>query len=803
MSEKIVIKDKQKIFPMVPTRDLVVFPGMSVQFDVGRSISIKGLKNALKTDYVFLCPQKEIEVERPQKEELYKIGTLAKVSQLVKGSDGFYRCFVEGVRKAKLVKLLDNGDCYEAQIKLLPNYGEEKLNDIELEAVQRRVIETFEEYAGLVPQMPGELYTKALCAKTPEKLFEAIVFNIPLSFYDRQSMQEISSAGEKLVLLLTILTREIDVISIDMQIREQVRDRIEEGQREFMIKEQIKALQAELNDNDDEFSENQDLDITGYRLQIGRLAAPEETKHKLEEEVVRLTKMPPASQEAALIRGYLDTVLGLPWGNSTTDRTDITKARQILDKDHYGLQKVKERILESLAVRAIAPDVKGQILCLAGPPGVGKTSVAKSVARALNRRFVRVSLGGVRDESDIRGHRKTYVGAMPGRIINAMKQAGSKNPVMLLDEIDKMGNDFRGDPSSAMLEVLDAEQNDAFRDHYIEVPFDLSEVLFITTANTLDTIAAPLLDRMEIIELSSYTREEKFNIAKKHIVKKQLAKHGLKASQMRINNDGIYKLIDSYTREAGVRKLEQTIASLCRKAAKEIVENQVAKVTFNGKNIPDYLGHEKYLPDDYSKKDCVGCVNGLAWTSVGGVIMPLEVLVLDGKGKVQLTGSLGDVMKESASIAVSYCRSIADKYNIEKDFYEKKDLHIHAPEGAVPKDGPSAGVTMVTAIVSALSGLKVRSDVAMTGEITLTGKVLPIGGLREKTMAAYKAGMKTVIIPFANKGDLDEVDDVVKQGLEFVYAKKIQDVLDVAVIKENKTARKTKSSDKANKSVEV
>lgn len=527
-------------------------------------------------------------------------------------------------------------------------------------------------------------------------------------------------------------------------------------------------------------------EIDEYTHRIDSLILSEEVRDKLMGEVRKLSKMGMMSQEGVVLRNYLDTVLALPWNAVTKDMTDVKKAKQILDKDHYGMAKVKDRILENLAVRALTPDVKGQILCLVGPPGVGKTSVAKSVARALNRNFVRVSLGGVKDESDIRGHRKTYVGAMPGRIMNAMKLAGSKNPVVLLDEIDKMSNDFRGDPSSAMLEVLDSEQNNAFRDHYIEVPFDLSEVLFITTANTLDTVQAPLLDRMEVIELSSYTREEKFHIAKEHLIKKQEGKNGLKASQIRICNDAIYKLIDSYTREAGVRNLERQIGSLCRKAAKEIVEDGVKKVTFKADNLEKYLGHEKYLPDVVSDKDAVGSVNGLAWTSVGGVVMPLEVLVLDGKGRIELTGSLGDVMKESAKIAVSYCRSVADKYGIDKDFYEKKDLHIHAPEGAVPKDGPSAGVTMITGIISALGNIKVRSDVAMTGEITLSGKVLPIGGLREKTMAAYKAGVKIIIVPFANKGDLDDVDDTVKLCCEFVFAKTIQDVLDVALVPNSK-----------------
>ena len=583
--------------------------------------------------------------------------------------------------------------------------------------------------------------------------------------------------------MITILSRETNVLSLERRIHSQVHSQIEESQREYYIREQIKALQNELGENEDGSDVNE---IDDYTHRIDSLVLSEEVRDKLMGEVRKLSKMGMMSQEGVVLRNYLDTVFALPWNAVTKDRTDVKKAKQILDKDHYGMAKVKDRILENLAVRALTPDVKGQILCLVGPPGVGKTSVAKSVARALNRNFVRVSLGGVKDESDIRGHRKTYVGAMPGRIMNAMKLAGSKNPVVLLDEIDKMSNDFRGDPSSAMLEVLDSEQNNAFRDHYIEVPFDLSDVLFITTANTLDTVQAPLLDRMEVIELSSYTREEKFHIAKEHLIKKQEGKNGLKASQIRICNDAIYKLIDSYTREAGVRNLERQIGSLCRKAAKEIVEDGVKKVTFKADNLEKYLGHEKYLPDVVSDKDAVGSVNGLAWTSVGGVVMPLEVLVLDGKGRIELTGSLGDVMKESAKIAVSYCRSVADKYGIDKDFYEKKDLHIHAPEGAVPKDGPSAGVTMITGIISALGNIKVRSDVAMTGEITLSGKVLPIGGLREKTMAAYKAGVKTIIVPFANKGDLDDVDDTVKLCCEFVFAKTIQDVLDVALVPNSK-----------------
>ena len=770
MSDRVSIKNNV-IMAFVPTRDLVVFPNMTVYFDVGRSFSVKSIKTAMENDTpVFLAAQKDVNVENPEKKDCYAIGTVVRVKQIVR-TGNVYRVLVEGVNRAKLINLFERKNCYEAEIKMLHNYPREKFERTEVIALFREVMKAFEEYAKLLPRMPQELYSQILGAKTPIELFESLAFNISLSFQDRQSLLEASTVGEKLALLLNILSREIEVLTLEQQIHDQVRTQIEDNQREYYIREQIKALQHELDGEDGE----SDADETQkYSEAIKKLGLDEKIEEKLLGEVKRLSRMPMGSQEAVVVTNYLDTVLSLPWNSFTNDRTDVKKASKILDEDHYGLKKVKERILENLSVRALAPDIKGQILCLVGPPGVGKTSVAKSIARALGRNFVRVSLGGVKDESDIRGHRKTYVGSMPGRIINAMKLAGSMNPVMLLDEIDKMSNDFRGDPSSAMLEVLDSEQNNAFRDHYLEIPFDLSEVLFITTANTLETVQAPLLDRMEVIELSSYTREEKYNIAKKHLIKKQLAKNGLTSSMFRISNDALYKLIDSYTREAGVRTLERTIGTLCRKAAREIVENGVKTVSFNVTNLSKYLGHEKYLPDLVSAENSVGCVNGLAWTSVGGVIMPLEVIVLDGKGKIELTGSLGDVMKESARIAVSYCRSIADKFGIQSDFYEKKDIHIHAPEGAVPKDGPSAGVTMITAIVSALSGIKVRSDVAMTGEITLTGKVLAIGGLREKTMAAYKAGVKTCIVPFANKGDLDEVEDIVKMNVEFIFAKTLR-----------------------------
>ena len=791
------MKDKtdvkiNNIMPCVPTRDLVVFPGMSMHFDVGRPRTIKSMKNAMDGDQlVFLCAQKDVYLEMPEKKDMFKVGTVAKVRQIVKAPDGIYRCYVEGLRKARLAEFYQYDDCYEADVRLVPNYSKDRLDDDEQLAVFRSVLDEFEEYVQVVPKMPEELYAQILGSKTPVQLFESLAFNIPLAFTDRQSLLEAPSVSDKLILMVTILSRETNVLSLERRIHSQVHSQIEESQREYYIREQIKALQNELGENEDGSDVNE---IDEYTHRIDSLVLSEEVRDKLMGEVRKLSKMGMMSQEGVVLRNYLDTVLALPWNAVTKDRTDVKKAKQILDKDHYGMAKVKDRILENLAVRALTPDVKGQILCLVGPPGVGKTSVAKSVARALNRNFVRVSLGGVKDESDIRGHRKTYVGAMPGRIMNAMKLAGSKNPVVLLDEIDKMSNDFRGDPSSAMLEVLDSEQNVAFRDHYLEIPIDLSNVLFITTANTLDTIPAPLLDRMDVIELGSYTREEKFHIAKEHLVPKQLKKHGIKP-QVRFANDAIYSIIDFYTKEAGVRKLERNIAKICRMTLKKLASGEAEKINIKAKDIEGYLGARKYTGETISKQDEIGAVNGLAWTSVGGTLLPLEVLVMEGTGKIELTGSLGDVMKESAKIAVSLTRSLSRKYEIDPDFYKNKDIHIHAPEGAVPKDGPSAGVTMTTALVSALSGIPVRRDVAMTGEITLRGKVLPIGGLREKTMAAYSAGIKTVVIPDENKADMKELDDVILSNMSFVLAENIDTVLNTALVKPNVTAAK-KSNEK-------
>ena len=781
--DALIASGEEIVVPCVPMRGLVVMPGMTLNFDVGRKKSIYAAKKALAGDgLALLITQKDMNLEKPQMNDLYEIGTLAAVRQVVATQSGVYRCLVEGLCRAEIKSFNTRGNGMSASVVLKENYEPETAPEYEVEALKRQVRESFDDIIDhLRTDVPPDLLEDVLSSEDARDLFEMIAFNMPADYKEKQQLLELDTVSDKLKQLLIMLVKEKDILDLEMRIHDTVQEAVNQNQREFYIREQIRALQEELGENPD--LQGDMGEIEDYRRRIAAIEnISDEARTKLNDELDRMSKMPSYSQEAALLRSYLDTCLSLPWDSFDEETADVDSAAQILDEDHYGIRKVKERVLENIAVRALTPDVRGQIICLYGPPGTGKTSVAKSIARALGRKYVRVSLGGVRDESDIRGHRKTYIGAMPGRIIAGMKQAGVMNPVMLLDEIDKMSHDFRGDPSSAMLEVLDSEQNPNFVDHYVEIPFDLSRVLFITTANSLDTIQPPLLDRMEVIELTSYTREEKFHIAREHLIPKQMKKFGIKTSQMRINDTAVYSMIDSYTREAGVRKLEREIAKLCRKAAKELVSGE-SKVSFKAANIEKYLGHRRYTEDFYMKKPSVGCVNGLAWTSVGGVIMPLEALVLDGKGKIELTGSLGDVMKESAKLAVSNARRLADRYGIEPDFYEKKDIHIHAPEGATPKDGPSAGVTMITALISALSGIPVRSDVAMTGEITLTGNVLPIGGLKEKSMAAYKAGIKTVLIPAGNVGDLGDVDDEVKAGIEFITAEKIEDVREIALIK--------------------
>ena len=769
--------EEANILYTVAMRGLVAFPKMVMHFDVSRSKSMAAVERSLKEGgKLFLVTQHEAYIENPKASDLYKVGVVAEIKQVLKLPDNIMKVLVEGVYKANLVRLIDDGEVLKAEVKRTPTYSRAKVDEVEAEALMRSVKDVFERYASFFPRMPKELLTSIMTQDSPIKLFETVTFNCNLNYRDKQTLLEETNVINKLSVLFACLTSEVEILELENLINEQTKNSIDKGQREFYLREQLRVIQEQLGEDEGE-------EAFGYINDIMELKIDEKSKEKLLKEADKLTKLPPSSQEAFVIKNYLDTVLDLPWGKYTKAKLSMEKAETVLEKDHYGLKKVKERILEFLAVYMLNPEIKGQIICLAGPPGIGKTSIAKSIAKAMGRKYARVSLGGVRDEADIRGHRKTYVGAMPGRIITAISQAGSANPLILFDEIDKLCSDIKGDPSSAMLEVLDAEQNNAFRDHFIEVPFDLSKAVFITTANNVGAIPAPLLDRMEVIELPSYTAEEKFHIAKEHLIPKQLKEHGLKASQLKISDDAIDELIQYYTKEAGVRSLERSIASLCRKTARRIAADEVKRVTIKAKDINGYLGIRKYLGDLSSKEDQVGVVNGLAWTSVGGVLMPIEVITMKGTGKIELTGSLGEVMKESSKIAVSYVRSIAEKYGIDPDFYKNIDLHIHAPEGAVPKDGPSAGVTMTTALVSALSGLKVRSDVAMTGEVTLHGKVLPIGGLREKTMAAYKSGIKTVIIPVANKPDLEEVDEVVKNAITFVYAEELTDVLETALIK--------------------
>ncbi len=777
--------------PALAIRGLVVFPNVVVHFDVAREISETALKAAMSDNkLIFLTAQKDDQVDEPDIRDLYRVGVVAEIRQMLKGSDNILRVLVEGKYRAKLMDICQYEPYLVAKVRAYPEVKRIRSDEVEVEAVMRSIKQAFYQYSSVMPRMPKELISSIMNESDPFKLFDEIVFNIPLAVDDKEMLLEESHIIARLGMLLAMISREVEVLDIERNIQERVRQQLDSNQREYYLRAQMKAIANQLGEDDDYQEE-----VDEYSEKIQALDIDDESKEKLLKEADRLNKMAPSSQDAFVIRNYLDNVLELPWNTSTKDDNDVGKVKEVLDKDHYGLDKVKERILENIAVRELKPDIKGQIICLVGPPGIGKTSIGKSIARAMGRKYQRISLGGIRDESDIRGHRKTYVGAMPGRIINALKLAGSKNPLILLDEIDKLTHDMRGDPSSALLEVLDSEQNSAFRDHYIEVPFDLSNVLFVTTANTTQTIDPPLLDRMDVIELTSYTREEKFHIAKEHLVPKQLKANGLKSAMLKISDEALYVLIDNYTREAGVRTLERSIASICRKAAKIIVSGDKRSVRVTSNNIEKFMGAKKYLDDDLPSKNEIGIVNGLAWTSVGGVIMPLEASVFDGKGIIETTGSLGDVMKESAKIAVSYVRSVADKYGISGDFYKEKDIHIHAPEGATPKDGPSAGVTMTTALVSALANIPVKHDVAMTGEITLHGKVLPIGGLREKTMAAYKAGMKTVIIPAGNKGDLDEVDNVVKDNIQFVYAEQISDVLDVALEKKEPRYIKSKRRD--------
>jgi len=782
---------KNKILPLIAMKGLVVFPEMVINFDVTNPKFVEALKTASLTDKtVFLVTQKSTDEEYAEN-GIFDVGVIAEVRQILRTPDKITRVLVQGLSRARIVSVSEFDRYDVAEVTPLP----ERKSAIseETESTYCRAIKIlFSEYAALVPKMPEELIRAVETENDLKKIFDIVIFNVFLRPEDKQLILETSGIVKRSKLLIDMLTSEIKILRFEVEIHEQIKSSIDNSQREFILREQMKAISRQLGGGDDG-----DEEIYEYCDKIQNIGFSEDVEEKLLREANKMFKLSPSSQEYGLIKTYLDSILEMPWNTFTEDTIDIEKAEKQLDDDHYGLKKVKERILELISVRALNPEIKGQIICLVGPPGVGKTSIGRSIATALGRNYARVSLGGVRDEAEIRGHRKTYVGSMPGRIINALKQAKCMNPVILFDEIDKMGNDYKGDPASAMLEVLDPEQNATFTDHYFEIPVDLSDALFITTANTTDTIPAPLLDRMDVIELGSYTREEKFHIAKNHLIPKTYKKHGITKSMLKISDKAIYSVIDGYTREAGVRKLEKQIAAICRKTAKKLVAGQKT-VSVSPANLKDFLGVQKHIPETISRTDEIGIVTGLAWTSAGGVTMPLEVIVLDGTGKTEVTGSLGDVMKESSRIAVSLVRSIADKYGIDKEFYKNKDLHIHVPEGAVPKDGPSAGVTMTTALVSALSGIPVRRDVAMTGEITLHGKVLPIGGLKEKSMAAYRAGIKTVIFPKENVPDLEEVDDVVKNNINFIPAEKIQTVLENALaapVKRAKPARKIIKAD--------
>ena len=761
--------------PVLALRGLTVFPDQTVHFDVGRAKSVLALEAAMKADQtLFLVPQKDLLVDDPKLADLYPIGTVAKVKQVLKTQTENLRVLVTGICRGRITELSQSEPYLYGNIEAVAQQKEE--DSIRAQALRREANALYGLYLQMSEHPAQTVYLQMMASTSNGFLADSIAQNSGIEFPDKAKLLCMLNPTRRLETALRLLQREVEMLRVEAEIQEKTKAALDQNQRDYYLREQMKVIREELGEEDDE------NECESYAASIRGLKLDKDVEKKLLKDVERLKKQPFGSSEGAVLRNYLDTVLELPWNVKTKERVDVAAARKILEKDHFGMEKVKERILETIAVRQMAPQMPPQILCLVGPPGVGKTSISYSVAKALNRKMARVSLGGVHDEADIRGHRKTYVGAMPGRIMTAMIQAGSSNPVLLLDEIDKMGADYRGDPSAALLEVLDGEQNRAYRDHYLEIPYDLSDVLFITTANTLDTVPAPLLDRMEVIELGSYTDEEKVMIAKNHLIPKQLAKHGLKKSQLRISEEAVREIIACYTRESGVRGLERCFGDLCRKAAMELLDGEtVKKVTVTGSNLEKYLGVRKYLPDRLPCTDQVGLVTGLAWTSVGGETLEVEVNVMDGSGKLELTGNLGDVMKESAHAALSYIRANAAKLGVAPDFYKTKDIHVHFPEGAVPKDGPSAGVTVCTAMVSALTGVSVRSDVAMTGEISLRGRVLRIGGLREKTMAALRHGIRTVIIPADNERDLEEIDQTVRRQLNFVSASTVDTVLETAL----------------------
>ncbi len=768
--------------PIIALRGIVVFPEQTVHFDIGRISSAMALDAAMKKDQIlFLAPQKDIVEENPGLKDLHSVGTVVRVKQILKSQNENIRVLVDGLHRARISRLTENQPYLCGEIEAVEELP--VTENLRTRALRREANNLFAAYIDLVERPAQSVQLRMLASQDCGFLADTIAQNAGFDYPEKTRILCQLNPVRRLEQILMLLHQEVQVLQIESDIQEKTRAHIDQDQRDYYLREQMKAIREELGEGEES------SEFTDYEKGIRKLKLAEESEKKLLKDLERLKKQPFGSAEASVLRNYLDTVLELPWNQYTKERADVQSAKKILDKDHYGLQKVKERILETIAVRQLAPHMPPQILCLVGPPGVGKTSVAYSVARSLNRKMARIALGGVHDEADIRGHRKTYVGAMPGRILSAMIQAESMNPILLLDEVDKMGADYRGDPSAALLEVLDSEQNKTYRDHFLEIPFDLSNVMFITTANTVDTIPRPLLDRMEIIELGSYTDEEKVHIAADHLIPKQLARHGLKKSQLRITEDAIREIIQCYTRESGVRSLERCFAEICRKADMQILNDESTKrIQVTGANVSAYLGVRKYLPDRLPGEDQVGLVTGLAWTAVGGETLEVEVNVMDGSGKLELTGNLGDVMKESAHAALSYIRANAHQLGIPTDFYKTKDIHVHFPEGAIPKDGPSAGITVCTAMVSALTGVSVRRDVAMTGEISLRGRVLAIGGLKEKTMAAFRHGVRTVIIPKDNERDLELIDQAVRSALNFVTAQSVETVLKTALNRQTEIA---------------
>ncbi len=768
--------------PILALRGLAVFPDQTVHFDVGRAKSVLALEAAMKENQtLFLVPQKDLLVDDPKLKDLYAVGTVAKVKQVLRPQGENLRILVTGLCRGRITEVSQSEPYLAGTVEAVPE--PEEGDSMRAQALRREANNLYGLYLQMSEHPAQAVYLHMMASNSCGYIADSIAQNSGIEFPDKGKLLCQLNPVRRLEMALRLLHREVEMLNLESEIQEKTKEVMDKNQRDYYLREQIKVIQDELGEGEDE------NECESYAAEIQGLKLSEDVEKKLLKDVERLKKQPFGSSEGAVLRNYLDTVLELPWNTKTKERLDVNAARKILDKDHFGMEKVKERILEAIAVRQTAPEMPPQILCLVGPPGVGKTSVSYSVAKALNRKMARVSLGGVHDEADIRGHRKTYVGAMPGRIMNAMTQAGSSNPVLLLDEIDKMGSDYRGDPSAALLEVLDAEQNRTYRDHYLEIPYDLSDVLFITTANTLDTVPRPLLDRMEIIELGSYTDEEKLMIAKNHLIPKQLQKHGLKKSQLRITDEAVREIIACYTRESGVRSLERDFGEICRKTAMGLLEDpETKKIVVAPNSLEQFLGVRKFVPDRLPCTDQVGLVTGLAWTSVGGETLEVEAGVMDGSGKLELTGNLGDVMKESAHAAMSYIRANAGKLGITPDFYKTKDIHVHFPEGAVPKDGPSAGVTVCTAIVSALTGVSVRRDVAMTGEISLRGRVMRIGGLREKTMAALRHGIRTVIIPADNERDLEEIDQTVRRQLNFITAQTVDTVLDAALNRQTECA---------------